>query len=153
MGLSVQANHSKIVLLAFSNSRNAAGVVPAGRIFEELMQNSIWYAPRRSRDLVQGATVLFYQAGSGARGHAQIVTVADATATEQPRLHNYGLYHLSVKLHLTDIVLFARPVTLAPIVSQLEFVANKRYWGHSLRSTPRSITFADFRTIVAAAQT
>jgi hypothetical protein len=152
MNGAARVERPKVVLLSFCDSLGISGVVPAGRIFDELIRGGIWYVPRRSKDLVEGTTVLFYQAQSGARGYATVNQVLDATGADQEILRQRGLHHLAIKLRIADIVVFSNPVRLAPIVSRLDFVTNKKYWGHAVRSTPRTIPALDFETIVAAAQ-
>ena len=93
---------------------------------------------------------MFYEAASGIRGYAEIETVSDATALDQESLLQFGLYHLAVKLSLTGMVVFPKPIELGPLVERLDFVSNKRFWGHSLRATPRTISKKDFDTILAA---
>jgi hypothetical protein len=142
---------TKVVLLAFSDGHNNAGAVPASEIFDHLIRQSVWYVPRCPRNLADESIVLFYQAGAGIRAYAKVTGVFQATDTDQNQLRRYGLYHLSIKLTLRDIVIFPTPVTLQPIVQHLDFVSNKKYWGHALRSTPRSISIADFKRILSFA--
>jgi hypothetical protein len=135
-------------MLAFSKSSTGSGLVRAARIFEDLLGRRVWYVPRRSKDLIVGTSVLFYQAGAGVRGTARVLALSDATAYDRNSLREYGLYHLNIRIDLSDIEVFAGPIRLGPIVDQLDFISNKKYWGHSLRLTPRSISQADFEKII-----
>jgi hypothetical protein len=139
---------AKIVLLAFSGSSTNSGIVKASRIFDSLIGRRLWYVPRRSKDLVVGSIVVFYEAGSGVRGYATVSEVTDAEPIDQGSLVQFGLYHLPVKIVLSDIVIFESPVQLGVLVDRLDFVSNKKYWGHSLRATPRTISHKDFETIL-----
>ncbi len=143
---------AKTVLLAFSGSSTNSGNVPSGRIFDSLIGRAVWYVPRRSKDLVPESRVVFYEAKAGVRGYATIADVSDATPSDQGTLVQFGLYHLAIKLSLANIVVFSKAVHLGPLVHQLDFVSNKKYWGHSLRTTPRTISSGDFEKIVDSGQ-
>lgn len=147
----VRVQQPKVVLLAFSHSATETGVVPAGRIFDDLIRRSTWYVTRQPKELIQGSQVLFYQAGEGMRGYATVANVSIASLSDQGSLRRFGLFHLTTKLELTEIVVFSKPVKLAPIVEKLDFISNKKYWGHALRATPRAISLSDFKTIVGCA--
>lgn len=137
-------------LVTFSNGVGSAGPIPAGQIFSELINLGRWYLPRRS-SIAGGATILFYQAGVGIRGEATVLNVLEATQNDRDYLKKYGLFHLTVRLALGQQHVFEEPVSLAPLVNDLAFVTNKKYWGHSLRFTPRVITEADYNLIVQRA--
>ncbi len=139
---------AKIVLLTFSGSSTNSGSVKASRIFDSLIGRRVWYVPRRSKDLGAGSTVLFYEAGSGIRGYATVSEVSDAKPVDQKSLTQFGLYHLAIKLVLSDVVVFDKALELGLLVDRLDFVSNKKYWGHALRSTPRTISYKDFETIL-----
>ncbi len=140
-----------ILLLAFSKGMSQQGSsVPASTIFDNLLRQKVWYLHRRSQYLIAGkTTVLFYQSGEGVRGFAKVVSVDDITNADRDALQRYGLSHLSIRLELDDVEVFRKSVQIAPLVNRLDFVANKKYWGHSVRTTPRTINDRDFATLRA----
>ena len=145
------------MLLSFSDGITATGSVPSSHIFRELLADCVWYVPRASRFLLKNeTTVVFYQSGSGIRGYALVLDTTDPTDAERDNLHRkYGLSRILVKLRLGNIQIFPQPVAIAPLVQDLHFVTNKLHWGHSVRTSPRTINDADFDLIkrVAAAST
>lgn len=146
-----QSKRDFAILVAFANSHINTRAVTSNEIFENLTNRFIWYVPRRTKSLVEGVAVLFYQAATGFRGHAIVTEILDASYCEMETLRNLGLYQLTTKLCLKEITVFTDPVKLGPIVNDVDFVTNKRYWGHSLRSTPRRISAKDFETITSEA--
>ena len=136
------------VLVAYSGSQGASGLVSATRIFDDLSRRNVWYTTRRAKGLNSGCTLIFYQAGLGITGYATVVEVSDNDRIDNEVLQNFGLYHLRFKIRLSNVIRFSVAVKLGPIVSDLDFITNKKYWGHSLRATPRSISAADFQKIL-----
>jgi hypothetical protein len=151
MGSDVKGQRAKVVLLTFADSRSDTGIVTSDTIFDGLIHRGVWYVTRQPKELIKGASVLFYQAGKGMRGYASVEDVSKATALDQASLRQYALYHLTVKLVLTQIIVFPYPVELGPIVNMLDFISNKIFWGHSVRATPRLISKEDFDKIVSVA--
>lgn len=148
-----QWENGPVLLLSFSGGVSVHGPVPASRIFSELLAEGAWYLPRSSRYLVPNeTTVAFYQSGSGVRGHALVLSVTDASENEQNDIRlRYGVPQVSVKLGLGRIEVFPEPVEIRPLVHELQFVKNKTHWGHSVRTSPRTINDHDFETIKAVA--
>lgn len=140
------------LLISFSGVRTERESIPGGTIFDDLMKRGTWYLPRGSKHLVPGATVLFYQSGVGIRGYASVTSAEGTSEADLPVLNRYGLGHLKVRLGLTNETIFDRAVPIGPMVERLDFVSNKVHWGHSVRTSPRSISDKDFATIRDAAQ-
>jgi hypothetical protein len=142
------------VLVAFSNGTSHNGPVPASKIFDDLRSEGFWYLPRGSRYLVPNeSTVVFYQSGAGVRGHARVVSVEDASEAEQSSVRTrFGLPQIAIKLGLDHVEVFRSPVPIGPLVNDLQFVRNKKYWGHSVRTSPRTINDHDFSVLKAAAR-
>lgn len=146
------ANHASCMLLSFSDSHNVSGKVPASTIFDTLTKKHVWYVIRRPAKLVAGTNVLFYQSAVGIRGYATLVQIVENNASDMSWMRNLGLYQLRFRLDIADVVKFETPVPLGPMVNELEFVANKKFWGHSVRGTPRIISLTDFNRIVSASK-
>lgn len=144
------ANERSYILLSFSGSQNGNGTVSADTIYKNLMDQRIWFISRKPKYLVPGAVVLFYQSAMGVRGNATVAQVYDNSRADFEALENLGLYQLRFKLALSGIQKFEKPIPLGPMVHDLEFVANKKYWGHSVRGTPRQIPAVDFNKILEA---
>ena len=127
-----------------------AGNVSASRIFQDLMNQKVWFTVRKAKNLTADSVVVFYQSGTGVRGYATVTEILDNSKSDFETMQNLGLYQLRIRINLEDIVQFDDPVALGPMVDNLEFIANKKYWGHSVRGTPRSISSKDFQKIVKA---
>lgn len=138
-----------IVLLSFSDGVSARGPVPASQIFSDLVAEGVWYLPRASRYLLPNeTTVLFYQSGSGIRGYALVLDIKEASEGEREKLNvRYGLSRILVKIRLGHVEVFPKPVPIGPLAQELQFVKNKVHWGHSVRTSPRTINDADFALI------
>lgn len=141
---------SQSFIVSFSNGLGLASPIPAGLIFDDLMGRNLWYLPRKS-SICEGDTVLFYQSGTGVRGQGNVVAISAVAAADNSVLSRYGLPHLTVRLTLSEIQVYVHPIELGPLVGRLQFVANKRHWGHSLRNTPRAISEHDFCEITRKA--
>lgn len=147
----VQWQGRPVLLISFSGVRTEQGSIPAGTIFDDLMKRATWYLPRGSKHLVQGSKVVFYQSGVGVRGYAVVASAEPTTDADLAILSRYGLQHLHVRLSLGETTIFDNAVPIRPIVDRLDFVSNKVHWGHSVRTSPRTITEKDFATICAEA--
>jgi hypothetical protein len=137
-------------VVAFGDMETASGVLKAAQVFDSLIEQRLWYIVRASRSVVVGATILLYQNGSGFRGTAVVKDVLeDSVAVLCGRR---TVVPFSRRVVLDKCTIFAEPLSIRGLVSELTFVASKTYWGQSLRSTPRSISVADYRTILRHAK-
>jgi hypothetical protein len=139
-----------IAVLAFNDSQVRERKIPAGEIFSTLMERRLWYC-RRSNVVTPGTTVLFYQSRVGFRGFAKIGAVGELRVQDRELLRSLGLPFLTVYLSLSEVTIFATPVSMQPLVDQLDFVTNKKRWGHSVRFTPRQMSSKDFKVLVNTA--
>jgi len=139
------------LLLAFSESQHGTLKIKADQIFSTLIQRDLWFLPRNSRLLSIGADVLFYQAGKGIVAEAKIMAIASTTNADLSFLTPIGLSYLQVRLELGQIRIYNPAVDVRPLVASLKFIANKTYWGHSFRISPRLILPDDVKLIKAAA--
>lgn len=144
-----EAKHSNVVV-SFADSVAEHGVVSAGRIFDDLIGSKLWFLPRLPKALQPNSTVLFYQSGAGLRGYAVVNEIGVVTAKDRSLLSHYGLTHLSVRISLEAVVVFNTPLNLRPLLSRLDFITNKKYWGHNLR-IPTAISKKDFALILKSA--
>jgi len=137
------------ILMAFGKIEGQNARISAGSIFGQLFDAGVWYTTRPSRVLAPGARVLFYQNGAGFRGHAVIDAVVD-DALETPL--GGGLFvAFSQRISLVQMHKFKTALDPRPLVGALEFISNKKYWGHAFRSTPRQISKKDFLMIIRSA--
>ena len=94
---------------------------------------------------------MFYQNGSGIRGAATLNSIDRIPTSERPLMASIGVERFRVKLSFQTWHTFTKPVPLRSLVHGLNFVANKAYWGHSLRGGPRPIDEHDYYLIMNAA--
>lgn len=145
------ASQKQIILAVFSDSF-AQRKVLSDEIYDYLIERHIWFMPRLSPKCGRGTVIAFYQAGSGVRGYAVIADASPCSVKDEHILKQFGLRHLKVRLDLEDTVTFGEPVLLRPIVDRLQFVTNKKFWGHSVRMSPRRISDEDFNVILCQAR-
>jgi hypothetical protein len=134
-------------IAAFSDSLAQHGTIKSSVIFTKLMAEKRWYFPRASKAILIDATVFFYQSRIGIVGEADIAEVRSVTQIDRPLLNQLGLGHLTVAAEIVRVNVYSVPVELSKHVIDLHFVANKVYWGHSLRFTPRTIDDHDARLL------
>lgn len=116
------------------------------------MNQKVWFTVRKAKNFTAGSVVVFYQSGTGVRGYATATEILDNSKSDFESMQNLGLYQLRFRINLKEIIQFENPVALGPMVDHLGFVANKKYWGHSVRGTPRPISSEDFQKIVEASK-
>jgi hypothetical protein len=136
------------VLVAFGDLESGVNeVLSSSQVFEVLFAKHIWYLTRASRSIVPGTMLLFYENGVGVKGEALVKSVdAVKNFVLQPSLRSF----FKVEVLLKTTRRFRNPVSLRPIVADLDFIANKIYWGHSVRNTPRLISRKDYDRILRA---
>jgi hypothetical protein len=140
------AKDENYFLIAFGDIEGASTKIPADVVFARLFDAGLWYTTRYSRVLTLGGRVLFYQNGTGFRGHAVIGEIAD-DAKDAPFGQDHFL-SFSQRLSLVETTRFPVPVDPRPIVDALDFITNKTYWGHAFRTTPRMILKKDYLAIL-----
>ena len=146
MSKNAQGDGTTFSIIAFGNVEGPQGIISGDTIFRELFAKSRWYTARASQAATPGTRVLFYQNGRGFRGTALIEGAQKRAITT---LAGRGLYMtFQQELILQECATFSEPLDIRPIINDLEFIANKRYWGHSFRSTPRRISATDYHAIV-----
>jgi hypothetical protein len=96
-----------------------------------------------------GSYVLCYQNGAGFRGHAAIGEIAD-DAPDAP-FGKDSFLSFSQRLSLVETKRFSVPLDPRPMVDALDFISNKRYWGHAFRTTPRKISKKDYLAVLRSA--
>ena len=134
-----------IKLIVFGDLIGNDGRKVSGRsVFQQLFKANKWLFMSATRQLAPGDTLLFYQNRVGAVGEAKLVSI-EAQSARLPGL-DLAFYTAVV---LSDCQQYESPVSLRPLISDLAFIKNKRYWGQSLRSSPRSISPSDYDLIRA----
>ena len=94
---------------------------------------------------------MFYQSGAAVRGYASVAQVDEANDNDRVEmLSRNGLHEVVTRIGLVDTHEFTKPICVAPLVDQLDFVKNKRYWGHSVRTFPRIINELDLNIYKSA---
>jgi hypothetical protein len=146
----VTVNAEQHALVAFGDIEGPNRPVLAEQVFSRLFRNAYWLIARPSRVIAPGVRMLFYQNEIGFRGHAVVAEIMDNS--QRAPFGNDIFLAFSQEVRLTDCHEFLTPVSARALVHDLDFVANKKYWGHAFRSTPRSISQGDYMTIVRAAR-
>jgi hypothetical protein len=136
------------VILVFGNLQADGQVIKADNIYRTLETSRAWYLPRGSGALKRTTRFLFYQNGSGLRGVATLKRLDPIDSTDRINMKTLGIEYFRVKLIFDSWRTFATPISLRPLVGELEFISNKKYWGHSLRGGPRPIGEGDFNVIM-----
>lgn len=121
----------------------------ADDVFDLLFDARRWYLPRTHRATTVASLMIFYQNGRGARGSAKVARQRELG--DRFLLPSVFRSQFTVSLVLQDCVRFESAVSLKELIDQLDFITDKRYWGQSLRSSPRPISLKDFKTILTAA--
>lgn len=111
-------------------------------------------APLQTR-LCVGDEILIYLAGLGRREFVAIATIASTVEPLLPEskeshiLLNLGMKFLRNKIGLKDIYPLAHTVKIAPLVKELQFIVNKKYYGLHLRHPIVRIFEDDYRLILS----
>ena len=136
-------------LVAFGDIEGATHFVSAEEVFKRLFHNAMWLITRPSRAISPGTRILFYQNGLGFKGHA----IADEISDNRSTPFGTDIFlSFSQQLRLKECYEFIKPVSASSLLNNLGFITNKKYWGHSFRSTPRSISKEDYTIIMNAAK-
>lgn len=138
------------LLIVFGDIEFGAQKISGDTIYEYLTSRDVWFVPRLPRGAEPGMAILFYQSGVGFRGSA---VVANVTSTSGVDSKQFGLVPLDlypIKISLSSLRTFHAALDPRPLLEQLSFVANKTYWGHSFRYSPRLIPIADFERVTRA---
>ena len=142
--------HDSHALVVFGSVETPKGTLAADVIFEKLMADRRWFFRRFPRLLSHGSRVLFYQSAVGIRGEA---TVEDMSLKRTDVLAgSLVCLPFGTEVVLKDVLVYSEPVPLKDIVADLEFVKDKKYWGNSLRTSPRSISKRDYEFIATRAR-
>ncbi len=137
-------------LVVFGDILTPTGSMPADVIFTRLTAGARWYLRRAPKMLSQGTRILFYQISVGVRGQARVVSVVpDSTNVIGGTLVSMSF---ASRVDLDEIISYSKPIPLAASVPELNFIKNKVYWGHSLRTSPRKISRSDYNLIVSQAK-
>jgi hypothetical protein len=144
--LKLVSSHNNFAIAAFGDLDTEKGKIGADRVFDDLFARNVWYLPRPTRVIAQGTRVLFYQSGSGFRGSAIVSNIVE----ENTRYLLGALLFMPFyrRLLLDECRRFVLPVSIRPIVTDLDFITNKVYWGQAFRATPRSISETDYDAIL-----
>lgn len=141
----------RVLLLVFGDLVSADGTIAASHIFDRLVQRSFWLASRIPKPVALAPfPAIFYRSGDGFVATANVVQIEPASMSDIGVLGRANPVHFAYKLRLEDTRIFQNPIPMAPLVNELSFVSNKKYWGHALRTSPRWVDNRDLETILAA---
>lgn len=143
-------NDRPAILIAFGDLQSSHGLVQASRVKRMLFDQKIWFVPKNNKSMIAGAKILFYQRSMGAIATADLIGVGRPSKEDAGALYQLGLSHFEVKLDIANVDEFLEPVSFRPLVEQLGFLTNKKYWGTSLRFASRSIPTPDLEIILKA---
>jgi hypothetical protein len=121
-------------------------VIRADAILDSLLTEGCWYMMKVTSAVQPGTKFLLYQNRVGFR--ASVVVNEIVAEVRRTLLRAPLTFAFSHRLTLREINKFAKPLALAPLVHELEFVTNKRYWGTALRTSPRAIPESDYNKIM-----
>jgi len=142
------------ILLAFGNTITwkslQASNVSGNDIFDKLFRKGQWYVRSNRKALVPGERLLFYQKRLGFRGCGRLIEVSGVTSEDTGQLNSLGINWFTIRLALADCHEFKHPIALKPLVQDLDFVSNKKFWGQSVQNTPRVISLSDYDKILNA---
>jgi len=112
--------------------------------FGRRMQKKEWpifsYTVNRNR-IRPDDDVVFYKAGVDGQ-------LFLGTATVTSKLKKEDGKKTDSFVTLKDIQIWETPVSIRPLVSKLEFIWNKKLWGHHLQVGVRRLSEKDFQTIL-----
>lgn len=134
-------------------------VVPARQIYDALVDRGLWLIWRETpyqREYQEGDRVLFYLARSGKCnivGAAELVDGPEPADQEEMQAGDkLGLIGYDRKLRLRKVQRFPEGVQIRPLIPELTFIKNKKWWGHSFRQSAIRIPKEDFDRIIARAR-
>ena len=130
-------------------------LIPAREIYETLARRGVWLIWRATpyqRDYRAGDRVLFYLARSGQcqfAGTAELAGEPEPTTRgETDMADSLGLIGYDRKLILRNAQRFREGIPIRPLIAELTFIKNKRWWGHSFRQSAIRIPKEDFDRIL-----
>jgi hypothetical protein len=131
------------------------GLRTAGKeIVHALSRRKVWLASRSmpfQRDYEHG-----YVAGRGARcfvGDAIIGgPLTHASKEEKLLASQLGLTSFEYAIPLEAVQMWESEVPIRPLVGQLRFISNKRYYGHNLRQAAARIAAEDYDLVLGIAE-
>lgn len=132
------------------------GSVSATHIADVLLSQEFWafspHTPVQSK-LKPQDRILIYLAGPSRRHFVAEALLAshvfDANESHKDVLGSLGITYFSKIVALKQIRRFDSPIPIAPLVHDLHFIRNKRYYGHHLRHAIIRIPERDFDLIVS----
>lgn len=142
-----------------SRVETGSQVAYARDIAKRLLENHVWLfsdrAPHVQR-MTAGDKVLVYLAGPGERVFIATAVLAEpmreASEREKHYLKDLGLTWFTRAVTIKDVRWFDNAVEIAPLVPDLAFIGNKKYYGHYLRQAVAKIPGEDYERVVAAAE-
>jgi len=111
--------------------------------FAKRMQIRKWPIFKKTqnrRNLRTGDKIIFYKAG--ANGKKFLGKALIASELEQVDQFTYSL-------KLSEIEVWEKPVELANVLNDLDFISDKLYWGRYFQGGVRSLSEKDYSTIVS----
>jgi predicted RNA-binding protein len=131
-------------------------LIRAKEICESLLRRRIWLIWRETpyqRDYRVGDRVLFYLARSGKCnfvGLAELDSEPEPATTEEIDMGEaLGLIGYDRKVRLRNIRLFSESIPIRPLIEELTFIKDKRWWGHWFRQSAMRIPQKDFERVLA----
>jgi hypothetical protein len=138
------------LLIAFGGLEFSNAGITADRLYESLISRGVWLTSRVPTSVQTGTDLLFYQSRRGFRGTATLAEVSQTMYSDW-QLPGDAFRLFPIKLMLTNVHTFAKPLEMKPLANALSFVPNKKYWGQAVQNTPRIIPLHDFKLIVTNA--
>ncbi len=127
----------------------ASGPVSASTVLQSLFDRSMWFFSARSRYLVPNTPLLFYETRRGITAIGRVGTVENVGQGDTAFLNSWGISNYKIKISLKKTRVLPAVISMLPIIDQLDFIRNKRYWASYLQRSPVRITQHDYDLIVS----
>lgn len=124
------------LLIVFGDINFTAQKVTGEKVYHYLTSRNVWFVSKCPRSAVSGMPILFYQSGVGFRGTATVANIGRTSASDGKDFSMIPLGSYPTKITLRNLHTFADPLDPRPLLQELSFVTNKKYWGHAFRNSP-----------------
>lgn len=138
-----------------------SGDLTVRKILRARLESQSWPLNRETphqEALSDDDRVLFYGTGTGPDGQrflasARIAGPAQSISrgTSHSKEWRGKAYSASAQVPIQDPTLFSDPVKIRPLLSDLEFIGNEKYWGVHLMGGVRRIPPGDYKLVVEEA--
>jgi hypothetical protein len=111
-------------------------------VFQERINEKKWPIYRKTQNrnkLKVGDKIIFYKAGMGGKKF-----IGKATISRGLKPHG-----VDFSLDLSDVDIWKKPVSVASVLNNLEFIKDKTFWGRYFQGGVRSLSDSDYSAILS----